>query len=82
MVKEKRRYEKPCIIYDGFEMSQSIAGNCEGIANFAENLCSVTVNIGFDIQIYNNSNCEYTGPDFEDMVCYHVPSDFNNVFTS
>lgn len=78
----KRVYRKPALIYDSFEMSTNIAGNCEGIANFAENFCSVTINIGFDIEVFNNSNCEWTGPQAEDMVCYHAPSDSNNVFTS
>lgn len=80
---EKKKYEKPCIVYDCFEMSQSIAGNCIGIANFAETVCSVTVNIGFDIEIFQQEPvCKWTGPEVDDMVCYHAPSDNNNVFTS
>lgn len=82
----KKAYSKPQIIFDSFELSQSIASGCEGIALQAENECAVRVElegIG-NIDIFNTtpSPCTTSGPGDHDLVCYHVPSDDNNVFSS
>ena len=59
------------------------ASSCEAIALFAELNCPIRVNIGFDIEIFQEANiCDYHTPDVNDMVCYHAPADNNNVFTS
>lgn len=80
----KKNYEKPEIMFDSFELSQNIAAGCAAIANYGENQCSVTYSEGgIELNLYNIQGvCYYTGPGFEDMICYHAPGDWNNVFTS
>ncbi len=79
----KKKYVRPGIHFESLAIGTNISSSCEGIANFAAGLCSVTVNVGFDLEIFQLENvCPYTGPDVNDLVCYHAPSDNNNVFTS
>lgn len=81
----KKQYAKPELFYEDFALSQSIAGDCEGIAQLAWGLCSVHVKSpGVDMMIFQAGmkGCEYSGPDVDDMVCYHAPSEINNVFSS
>ena len=76
----KKTYEKPRIVFDSFELSQSIAGDCELLkGNSAENACPVYVK-GTDYTLFADvGNC-YWVP--HEPVCYHVPIDTNNVFSS
>ncbi len=79
----KKTYEKPKIRLEMLSISTPVASSCEGIANFAIGLCSVTIDVGFEMEIFQSANiCEYHGPGVDDMVCYHAPSDNNNIFTS
>ena len=78
-----KNYVKPAVHLEPLAVGTPVTGSCEGIANFAAGLCSVTVNIGYEIEIYQSENiCQYHGPDLDDLVCYHAPSDNNNIFTS
>lgn len=78
----KKAYEKPRVGYESFKLSNSVSSGCEGIANLGENQCSITIpELGieiFNIQIM----CEYTAPGGDDTICYHAPSDWNNVYSS
>ncbi len=79
----KQSYVKPTVSFEKLSVGAPIASSCEGIANFAAGLCSVTIDVGFEIEIFQTADiCEYHGPDVDDMVCYHAPSDNNNIFTS
>ncbi len=74
---------KPAIQFESLSAGAPIASSCEGIANFAMGLCSVTIDIGFEIEVFQTADiCAYHGPEVDDMVCYHAPSDNNNIFTS
>ena len=80
----RKIYQKPELYYESFMLSQSIASGCEGIANFAENQCSVTLSgPGYELSLFHDSNiCFDTPPNADDYVCYHAPSENNNVFSS
>ena len=79
----KKKYNKPEILFENFEMSQRIAGECEGIANNTdESLCSVDIpELGKNVFTVKGI-CKLTGPGWTDRICYHAPSESNNVFTS
>lgn len=77
----KKPYQKPLVHYEDFGLAQSVSSQCEGIANFEQNDCSVTIpELGFNI--FNSSICEVSGPGVDDMICYFAPYDWNNVFSS
>ena len=79
----KKSYFKPSVRFETLSVGAPVASSCEGIANFAMGLCSVTIDVGFEMNIYQDEAiCEYTGPDVDDMICYHAPADNNNIFTS
>ena len=79
----KKNYSKPAIHFEMLSVGTSVSSSCEGIANFAMGLCSITIDVGFEMNIYQTPDiCDYTGPEVDDMICYHAPSDNNNVFTS
>lgn len=81
----KRHYEKPKMFYEDFELAQSIAGGCEAIANMAKEICSVTVDFaGMPVNVFTEAiiGCSYTEVDGWQGICYHAPSDMNNVFSS
>lgn len=74
----KKAYQKPELIFDCFELSSSIAAGCEMISNSVENVCAVKV--GDDVvYITDFSVCTHRNPD---DLCYHVPTDALNVFSS
>ena len=79
----KKGYRRPAIRFEALSIGSSVSSSCEGIANFAMGLCSITIDVGFEMNIYQDEAiCEYTGPDVDDMICYHAPADNNNIFTS
>lgn len=78
----KKVYIKPEIFFDSFELSQSIAAGCEGISQHAEGACAVYVKeIGLSV-FSTKGTCDYYNSEMQDMVCYHAPSDANNVYSS
>ena len=85
MIAEKKKtYQKPDLFFESFALSQSIASACEGEALFVENACPVIVNIqGFDFAVFGQAPmCEFVPPNPDDFICYHAPSEMNNVFMS
>ena len=86
----RKTYNKPKLWYEDFRLSQSIAAGCEGIANFVEGSCSVTVKIPGPntdaatlIEVFMSSSvCTFVPPNLDDTVCYHAPNESNNVFSS
>lgn len=80
----KKEYQRPELFYESFSLCSAIAAGCEGIANFAENQCSVTLSgPGYSLSLFHDSQiCSDTPPNADDYVCYHAPSENNNVFSS
>ena len=79
----KSNYSKPLISFEPLVVSGSSGSSCEGIANFVSGLCSVTVNIGYEIEVYQSDKiCDWCPPNPEDYACYHAPTDANNVYSS
>ncbi len=81
----KKTYEKPQIVFDNFELSQSIAAGCSFISNHAWKICGV-YNEDFGEWIFNEvsgaSACTITPAEIDDRICYHVSPDENMVFSS
>lgn len=81
----KKNYEKPEIMFDSFELSQSIAGGCELIqTNQAEKSCPINIpDFGPGYTWFADLlTCYATPPGPNDSICYHVPSDAYNVYSS
>ena len=80
----RKRYQKPELYYESFMLSQSIASGCEGIANFAENQCSVTLSgPGYNLTLFYDSQiCADSPPNPDDYRGYHAPAENMNVFSS
>ena len=85
----KKSYQKPQIMFEDFSVSTNIASGCEHIASAAPDLCPVTLPWGSTTKVVfiNESMGCKTTPAEKDSdqyngVCYHVPYESNNVFTS
>ena len=85
----KKSYTKPEIVYESFLMSTNIAGNCESIVgNPSKGACPVK-GTG-DINMFSGtlSFCDFAPEDMGGVVdewdgaCYHVPTEYNNLFNS
>ncbi len=84
-----KAYTKPEIMFEDFSLSTSIATGCEYIANHGDGTCGISVEIypGYSSTVFNTgmSGCTYQPPGDDDSyngICYHVPVDTNNVFSS
>ena len=78
----KKEYKKPQIIYESFELSQSIAGGCEFVSSAMRGMCPVITDLGFSVFI-TSYGCDVTpAPGDDDQFCYDVPSDSNQVYSS
>lgn len=79
----KKVYMKPAVRFESMNMSSHIAPGCASAPNFEEFACEVAIP-GWGLNIFGKDNeaCDLTTPDAYDMVCYHVPTADNNVFTS
>ena len=87
----KRRYEKPQIVFEVFTLSTNIAGDCEApyVGNATKGTCAVIGTGGisvFDSKV--GGACMFTPEGFGgeddiwDGLCYHVPTEYNNLFNS
>ena len=85
----KKTYTKPEILFEGFSMSTNIAGDCEKpyVTGATRDICGIPADFGPDVlfslgvdgtkcNASGNLNGEYNG------LCYHNPSDANNMFNS
>lgn len=77
----KKIYVKPEVYFESFELSANIATGCEININHTVGACWQGVEgfKGFNIFVEPNS-CKTT-PD-DNGLCYHSPTDANNIFTS
>lgn len=78
----KKKYEKPVVIIEGFSLQTSIAAGCEfknGLHE--EGTCGYETRNGvvFTDMI---QGCDYKQPDTNDSLCYHVPTEWTNIFAS
>lgn len=80
----KKPYVKPQIVFEDFELSVNIAAGCEFRTNHAENVCVYELTGGRNVFIDADTSCnDITAPGGNyGAVCYHVPSDTSNLFTS
>lgn len=86
----KKKYIKPQIYFEDFSPSTNIAGDCEGIVgNASKGTCAVLGTGGIDIFDGEvGAVCVYTPTDLGgkedewDGACYHVPTEYNNLFNS
>lgn len=78
----KKAYVKPILLAENAASSSPLSSSCEGIANYSLLQCSVFVaELGWTIYTSEIADCLKVGPG-EDLVCYHNPTDENNVFSS
>ena len=80
----KKTYSKPDILFDNFTMTTSIAA-CEVEATFSRGVCGVEMTNSMTIFTDAVNGCNWKVEDADasfDFLCYHVPSDNNNVFGS
>ena len=80
----KKRYIKPEIIIEDFSLNMSIAGDCERKTNLqSNNVCGMEFGTS-TVFIQGVEGCQKkvkpTGQ--YDGICYHNPSDNNNLFNS
>ena len=79
----KKRYQKPEVSFEDFELSTNIAYTCavkvEGPTNGScgHNVPGVGV-----VFISTENGCKYTSDDGNFDFCYHVPTDAQKLFNS
>ena len=81
----KKVYSKPQIMFENFSLSTNIAAACEVRANTQSNFDSCGVDFSGDIVFATStSGCKDKIDDYGqyNSICYHVPSDSNNIFNS
>lgn len=81
----KKTYEKPEVYFESFELSTSIATGCEYRTNHAINVCTYELSGGLgNVFVSTTTNCNnIKAPNGEwNKICYHLPSDQSNLFTS
>lgn len=77
----KKQYKKPDILFDSFELSQSIAAACAYISNQERTICPV--DIGGSMSLFSELGvCTLTPPAGDNTVCYDVPSLDSKIFGS
>ena len=82
---KKKAYSRPELYYESLTLSQSIATACEETALFGEGSCPVNIQVGsINVMIFQSaeSGCDFCPPNADDYICYHAPSEMNNVFAS
>ena len=80
----KKEYSKPNVIFEDFSLSTSVSLNCEVDVNFARGSCGrISVSPGVYIFTADMTGCT-TGYKREEHngVCYHNPTETNNMFNS
>lgn len=79
----KKKYESPKIFFESFKLSSSIAAGCEVLSTPAVAfVCPVNdPEIGGTI-FMSEDICDFTSPSIYDKICYDVPLENHNVFSS
>ena len=80
----KKTYSKPEIMFESFAVSTNIAAGCGDMkeyAEFAADACGVT--FGNMVLFFDTiAACKNPVSDGYENICYHNPSDDNNLFNS
>lgn len=82
-----KKYVKPAIFLESFELTQHIAGNCEFVMNAAENSCVASLIPGktagapAGLTIFASGNC-FATPQQYDIFCYYSSANGWNLATS
>lgn len=78
----KKEYKKPELLFDSFELSMSIAGECGNQTQTpSRNQCGI--GYGAEVLFLNGMTvCTTKIEDGENGFCYHVPIPGNNLFNS
>ena len=79
----EKKYDKPQVFFEDFQLSANIAGDCTGRPNNQsdEGSCGYEDN-GFVIFVEGNSGCAFKTKGPFNRVCYHVPTGDISVFVS
>ena len=84
----KKRYQKPEVYFEDFELSANIATGCEFKSNHWKDGCGYDLVGGRVVFLDGVQVCNVTPPPDGDKdapfygICYHVPTDTTNLFTS
>lgn len=82
----KKSYVKPQVYFENFQLSASIAGDCEAIVkNQSKGTCGYEMTGGVVLFTGTDSFCNFPivdGSNKYDDLCYHGPYTNNNVFGS
>lgn len=86
----KKRYESPEIMFEDFSLCTNIAANCERIVgNPTQGTCAVLGSGGVAVFTDTMNACDFTpegmgqaSNDKWDGFCYHVPTEYSNLFNS
>ena len=82
----KKTYNKPVIVFESFTMSTNIASGCENPTNLpSQNDCGIElegVGMVFATGMTGCSDFPISKDDSFNGICYHVPTEGNNLFTS
>ena len=78
----KKAYSKPEIMFEDFSLSVNVAVGCEiRNSNPSEGVCGWESRNGM-IFVEGVTGCKYKQPDGYDSICYHNPSNDNDLFNS
>jgi len=81
----KKQYSKPDIMFESFSLCTNIASGCEHGTNFTYGVCGYEFTDEIYIFTTEVSGCNRKiedGSSRFDGICYHNPSDLNNIFQS
>lgn len=85
VISMKKKYEKPQIFFEDFQLSANIAGDCKYRSSNATNdqTCGYLDNEWYVFQS-ENMGCDFPveGTGKYDRFCYHVPTGDMSVFVS
>ena len=78
----KKHYEAPEILFEDFALSSSISAGCEFKTDTkSEGDCGYPTRGGV-VFTSTVTGCKYHEPDINDSLCYHVPTEYTNIFNS
>lgn len=78
----KKSYVKPQVLFESFQLSANIAGNCSFKTGHAIDECAYTTG-GRPVFVDGVTACTTTPADGKwDGMCYHIPEGTNGLFTS
>lgn len=77
-----KKYSKPQIVFESFELSTNIAAGCTFQADHYQGSCAYNGGIG-GLPIFTfGASCSFSVEDGDGGVCYYIPNGDNNVFAS